>query len=132
MSKFSDFIRNASPDEKEKVYTEVMDKASAAQRATVSSTRPTSRELLQEARSRLLLAWERSNQGALGSISAIITNLDAEIEGRPLADRSARGTMLTPAMIVAGANVEPPCSAGEFIERFRAAMVASDGGKAKP
>src|SRR5689334_516420 len=27
---------------------------------------------------------------------------------------------LTPEMIVAGANVEPPCSAGEVIERWRA------------
>lgn len=31
---------------------------------------------------------------------------------------------LTPAMIVAGANVEPPCPAGEFIERWRAAVAA--------
>lgn len=31
MTAFSDFIRNASPEEKERVYTEVMEKASARQ-----------------------------------------------------------------------------------------------------
>jgi len=39
---------------------------------------------------------------------------------------SASVPQLTPAMIVAGTNVEPPCGAGEFIERFRAAMAAAD------
>ena len=32
MSKFSDFIRNASPEEKERVYTEVMHKATERQK----------------------------------------------------------------------------------------------------
>lgn len=33
MSAFSDFIRNATPEEKERVYTEVMKRASARQNA---------------------------------------------------------------------------------------------------
>lgn len=34
---FSDFIRNATPEEKETVYTEVMQKASKAQQLTIET-----------------------------------------------------------------------------------------------
>lgn len=41
------------------------------------------REALRLARSHLLLAWERSGQGALGAISKIIAAVDAELSGTP-------------------------------------------------
>lgn len=37
---FSDFIRNASPEEKAKVYGEVMDRVSEQQRAVISGVAP--------------------------------------------------------------------------------------------
>jgi hypothetical protein len=36
MSKFADFIRNASPEEKEEVYTDVMKRASEAQETSMT------------------------------------------------------------------------------------------------
>lgn len=57
----------------------------------VLSRRKSSRELVEEARRTLLAAWEKSNQGALGPISTIISALDDELAGRPLRLASATG-----------------------------------------
>lgn len=43
----------------------------------------TTRDSVRKARTILMRAWERSNEGALGPIAKIITALDAELEGKP-------------------------------------------------
>lgn len=47
------------------------------------------RELVRDARVRLLRAWEKSGEGALGPLSALLADLDAWLQGKPASNRSA-------------------------------------------
>lgn len=81
MSKFSDFIRNASAEEREKVYAEIMEKASRAQMHQVLPMPP---QPPTETKSTHPTVWGPAKQNYPGGpIYRIGTSVGAELPAQP-------------------------------------------------